>query len=90
MAVITIPFNYSEITHPQIVPICITDTDVNGNPVRAEWIEKGVVPVADRLVSIAGRVLSDKYRASEIAEYACIRSRALTEARLEIAPQSKF
>ena len=36
----------------------------------AEWIEKGVVPVADRLVSIAGRVLSDKYRASEIAEYA--------------------
>jgi hypothetical protein len=70
MAVITIPFNYSEITHPQIVPICIADTDAKGNPVRAEWIEKGVVPVADRLVSIAGRVLSDKYRASEIAEYA--------------------
>ena len=42
MAVITIPFNYSEITHPQIVPICIADTDANGNPVRAEWIEKGV------------------------------------------------
>ena len=54
MAVITIPFNYSEITHPQIVPICIADTDAKGNPVRAEWIEKGVVPVADRLVSIAG------------------------------------
>ena len=90
MAVITIPFNYNEITHPQIVPICIADTDANGNPVRAEWIEKGVVPVADRLVSIAGRVLSDKYRASEIAEYAVHSLSRTHGARLEIAPQSKF
>jgi hypothetical protein len=70
MAVITIPFDYSEITHPQTIPICIADTDANGNPVHAGWIEHGVVPVVDRLVRIAGRVLSDKYRASEITEYA--------------------
>ena len=33
MAVITIPYDYSEITHPKIVPICIADTDEKGNPV---------------------------------------------------------
>jgi hypothetical protein len=70
MAVITIPFDYNEISHPQIIPICIADTDASGNPVHVGWIEHGVVPVVDRLIKIAGRVLSDKYRASEIAEYA--------------------
>lgn len=70
MAVITIPFDYDEITHPQIVPICIADTDTNGNPVCPAWIEQGVVPVVDGLVRIADRLLADKYRASEITEYA--------------------
>lgn len=70
MEVITIPFDYNELTHPQVVPICIADTDANGNPVYTGWIEHGVVPVVDRLIRIAGRVLSDKYRASEITEYA--------------------
>jgi hypothetical protein len=70
MAVITIPFDYNEYTHPHIIPICIADRDANGNAVHAGWIEHGVVPVVDRLIRIAGRVLSDKYRASEITEYA--------------------
>jgi hypothetical protein len=70
MAVITVPFDYNEIAHPQIIPICIADTDVQGNPVHRGWIEQGVVPVVDGLVRIAGRVLSDRHRASEIAEYA--------------------
>jgi hypothetical protein len=70
MAVITIPFDYNEITHPQIVPICIADTDAKGNLVCPVWIEHGVVPVVDRLVRIAERVLLDKFRASEITEYA--------------------
>jgi hypothetical protein len=70
MAVITIPFNYNEITHPQTIPICIADTDSKGNPVHRVWIEQGVVPVVDRLLHIAQRLLSDKYRASEITEYA--------------------
>ena len=69
MAVITIPFDYDEITHPQVVPICIEDIDERGRPVYRGWIEHGVVPVADALVRISGRVLGDKYRASEIAEY---------------------
>lgn len=70
MAVITIPFDYNEVTHPEIVPICIADTDEAGRPVHPGWIELGVVPVVDRLIKIAVRLLSDKYRVSEIAEYA--------------------
>lgn len=70
MAVITIPFDYDERIHPTIVPICVADTDAKGNPVHQRWIELGVVPAVDRLVAIAERLLSDKYRASEITEYA--------------------
>src|SRR5512142_2400512 len=70
MAVITIPFDYDERTHPTIVPICIADTDSEGNAVHRGWIELGVVPVVDRFFKIAERLLADKFRASEIAEYA--------------------
>jgi hypothetical protein len=67
MAVFTIPFNYDE-TDRSTVPICVRDTDDAGNPVHIEWIERGVVPVAQKLVQLAGRVLNDKWRASEIVE----------------------
>ena len=70
MPVITIPFDYDERTHPTVVPICVADTDVRGNPVHLGWIELGVVPAFDRLFRIAERLLSDKHRASEITEYA--------------------
>ena len=70
MPVITIPFDYDERTHPAVVPICVADTDQHGNLVHRGWIELGVVPVADRLLKIADRLLSDKHRASEITEYA--------------------
>ncbi len=70
MPVITIPFNYNELTHPLVVPICIADTDDAGRPVHSGWIEHGVVPVVGQLLRIADRLLSDKYRASEITEYA--------------------
>jgi hypothetical protein len=70
MAVITIPFDYDERTHPAIVPICIADTDSHGNAVHRGWIDLGVVPVVDRFFKIAERLLADKFRASEIAEYA--------------------
>ena len=70
MGVITVPFDYTELTHPRIIPICIADIDVRGAPVCRGWIEHGVVPVVDPLLKIAERLLADKYRASEIAEYA--------------------
>lgn len=70
MAVITIPFEYDERTHPTIVPICIADTDSDGNAVHRGWIDLGVVPVVNRFFKIAERLLADKFRASEIAEYA--------------------
>jgi DNA-directed RNA polymerase specialized sigma24 family protein len=70
MDVITIPFNYAEANDPTIVPICIADTDALGNPVHREWIDQGVVPVTDQLVRTAERLLGDKFRASEITEYA--------------------
>ena len=70
MTMITVPFDYSERTHPKVIPICIADTDELGNPVHREWVEHGVVPVMDRLFKIAKRLLSDEFRTSEIAEYA--------------------
>jgi DNA-directed RNA polymerase specialized sigma24 family protein len=70
MEVITIPFNYTELNDPNIVPICIADPDDLGNPVHREWIHEGVVPVAGELLRIAQRILANKLRASEIAEYA--------------------
>ena len=70
MQMITVPFDYTEQTHPKTVPICICDTDAKGNPVHTAWIESGVIPVAEVLVRIADRLLGDKFRTSEIAEYA--------------------
>src|SRR5581483_1768623 len=70
MAVITIPFGYSDTSHPGVVPICIMDTDAYGNPIYREWVEHGVVPVTKNLLRIAERLLHDKFRASEITEYA--------------------
>ena len=57
MAVITIPFDYDERTHPTIVPICIADTDSEGNSVHRGWIDLGVVPVVDRFFKIAETVV---------------------------------
>jgi hypothetical protein len=68
MAVFTIPFNYDETVDRTTTPICISDTDDEGNPVHFGWIEQGVVPVAHKLVELAGRMLHDPWRASEIAE----------------------
>jgi len=68
MAVVTIPFNYDETVDHTTVPICISDTDAEGNRVHFGWIERGVVPVAANLVQLAARVLHDKWRASEITE----------------------
>ena len=70
MALITVPFDYSETTHPGVVPISIRDTDVRGDPIHREWIDYGVVPVTKNLLRIAERLLHDKFRASEITEYA--------------------
>lgn len=68
MAVFTIPFNYDEAVDRITVPICISDTDDEGNLVHFGWIERGVAPVADKLVQLAGRMLHDEWRASEITE----------------------
>jgi DNA-directed RNA polymerase specialized sigma24 family protein len=70
MAVITVPFDYSDTTHPGVVPICIMETDAYGNPIHREWIDYGVVPVAKNLLRIARRLLHDEFRASEITQYA--------------------
>src|SRR5690242_19548514 len=70
MSVITVPFDYNEITHPDVVPICIADSDDEGRPVHLGWVEHGVVPVTGSLIKTSERLLSDRFRASEIAEYA--------------------
>ena len=68
MPVFTIPSNYDESVDRVTVPICISDTDADGNLVHIGWIERGVAPVAEKLVQLAGRMLHDKWRASEITE----------------------
>ena len=68
MPVFTVPLNYDEAVDRSIVPICISDVDDHGNPVHYGWIERGVVPVASKLAQIAGRLLHDQWRASEITE----------------------
>lgn len=68
MPVFTVPLDYNEDSDRLTIPICISDKDDDGNPVYSGWIERGVVPVADKLVQIAGRVLHDRWRASEITE----------------------
>ena len=47
MPVITIPFDYDEKLHSSVVPICISDTDLEGNVIHTDWFELGVAPVAD-------------------------------------------
>jgi hypothetical protein len=68
MAVFTVPLDYNEAADRLTVPICVSDVDNRGNPVHFEWIERGVAPVAEKLVGLAERLLHDKWRASEITE----------------------
>jgi len=68
MSIITIPFNYNSKVDFETVPICISDTDADGNPIHFGWIERGVVPVAGKLLHLAARLLHDEWRASELTE----------------------
>jgi hypothetical protein len=68
MSFIVVPFDYNRDLYPNIVPICIADTDSKGIPIHREWVEYGVVPVADPLRRISQRVLHDAWRVSEITE----------------------
>jgi hypothetical protein len=70
MSVITVPFDFDEKEHSGIVPIGISTVDANGNEIPKEWIELGVVPVADPLRKVAARVLNDVWRVSEITDHA--------------------
>jgi len=68
MGIIVIPYDYNEVLHRSVVPICIEDTDSEGLPIHRGWIERGVIPVADQLTKLAERILRDKWRVSEITE----------------------
>jgi hypothetical protein len=68
MEVIIVPFDYKEEANFSVVPICIGDIDSDGNPIYREWVERGVVPVADQLRKVAQRVLNDVWRVSELTE----------------------
>src|SRR5262245_23897728 len=70
MGIIVIPSDYNEILDGTVVPICIEETDSEGLPISREWIDRGVVPVADQLTRLAERVLRDNWRVSEITELA--------------------
>jgi hypothetical protein len=68
MSFFLIPSDYREETHHSVVPICIADTDSEGNPIHPDWVERGVIPIADPLRRIAQRVLFDMWRVSEVTE----------------------
>ena len=67
---VTIPYDYDENSAGSVVPICIDDIDAGGDRIDLALIELGVVPVADLLRDIAGRVLNDRWRVSEITDLA--------------------
>ena len=67
---VTIPFDYDERSAESVVPICINEMDSEGNRISPELIKVGVVPVADPLRNIAGRVLHDVWRVPEITDFA--------------------
>ena len=81
-----VPFDFSEEAYPSVVPICIADTDSEGNPISPAWIELGVVPVADPLRKVADEVLSDCCRVSEITERAVHRLSRKHQGRLAPKP----
>jgi hypothetical protein len=66
--VITIPFDYDERRAGSTVPICINDVDSEGKRISVALITLGVVPVADALRIVAGRILNDVWRVSEITD----------------------
>ena len=70
MEIIIVPFDYKEELNSSVVPICIGDIDSEGNPIYREWVERGVVPVADPLRKMGHRVLNDVWRVSELTERA--------------------
>ncbi len=70
MAIIIIPFDYDERTHPSVVPIAVSDEDRAGNQIDHRLIVQGVVPVADPLRQLSHRILGDVHRVSEITEHA--------------------
>ena len=70
MAMITIPFDYDPRRDGEsVVPICVNDTDDNGETIFHGWIE-AVVPIQDDLRALSGRVLKDVWRVSEITDLA--------------------
>lgn len=70
MPVVTIPFDYDERVHESVVPICVCDTDPEGNVIHPAWFELGVAPMAGQLRRLAYRMLNDVWRVSEITERA--------------------
>jgi DNA-directed RNA polymerase specialized sigma24 family protein len=70
MAMITIPFDYDPRKDGEsVVPICVNDTDENGETIFFGWIE-AVVPLQDKLRALSRRVLGDVWRVSEVTDLA--------------------
>jgi hypothetical protein len=69
--VVIIPHDYEELPRKQrdqIVPICITARDRNGEAIAPQWFSEGVAPVRAQLVRIAHYSLGDPWCVSELAE----------------------
>ena len=72
MHVVTIPFDYEELSPAQqatIVPICIKSTDAEGAAIDWGWFE-ATARVQDPLRALARSWLKDVWRVSEITEAA--------------------
>jgi len=68
MGLVTIPFDFHEISDPhKVIPICIEDTDRFGHVIHPGWF-RAVLPIADPLRQLARRILGDAWRVSELAE----------------------
>jgi hypothetical protein len=68
MAIVTIPYDFDQQQEAfGVVPICIEDTDRDGNRIDDGWIS-AIIPVANPLRALAARLLYDVWRVSELTE----------------------
>ncbi len=68
MGFIVIPSDFVEGVTP-VVPIFVRDEDANRVRIAQGWID-GVVTAADKLRTLARRILLDEWRVSELADEA--------------------
>jgi hypothetical protein len=71
MGFVIIPSDYEQLPEARrrtTVPIYIQSTDRYGNAIDGAWFDRGVAPIYQELIELAGTTLGDRRMVSDIAE----------------------